>query len=77
MNRNQIHSILLSTFAIVVTLIASRPAIAQDAKQPYPNMAPIERYLMDHDAEIALARSAAPDAISRDAAVLVLTRHGY
>jgi hypothetical protein len=31
MNRNQIHSILLSAFAIVVALIASRPAAAQDA----------------------------------------------
>jgi hypothetical protein len=40
-------------------------------------MAPIEQYLMDRDAEIALARSAAPDAISHDASVIVLTRHGY
>jgi hypothetical protein len=39
-------------------------------------MAPIEQYLMDRDAEIALARSAAPDAISHDASVIVLTRHG-
>jgi hypothetical protein len=33
--------------------------------------------MMDRDAEIALARSAAPDAISHDATVIVLTRHGY
>ena len=33
---------------------------AQDAKQPYPRMAPMEQYRMDRDAEIALARSAAP-----------------
>ena len=32
---------------------------------------------MDRDAEIALARSAARDAISRDAKVLVLGPHGY
>ena len=32
---------------------------------------------MDRDAEIALARSAAPDSISRDAEVLVLGRHGF
>jgi hypothetical protein len=32
---------------------------------------------MDRDAEIALARSAAPDAISHDASVIVLTRHRY
>jgi hypothetical protein len=77
MTRNQIRITLLSGFALVAALIASRPVPAQDAKQPYPNMAPIEQYLMDRDAEIALARSAAPDAISHDASVIVLTRHGY
>src|SRR5437879_999443 len=77
MTRNQIRITLLSGFALVAALIASRPVAAQDAKQPYPNMAPIDQYLMDRDAEIALARSAAPDAISHDASVIVLTRHGY
>jgi hypothetical protein len=77
MTRNQIRITLLSGFALVAALIASRPVAAQDAKQPYPNMAPIEQYLMDRDAEIALARSAAPDSISRDAEVLVLGRHGF
>jgi hypothetical protein len=77
MTQNQIRITLLSGFALVAALIASRPVAAQDAKQPYPNMAPIEQYLMDRDAEIALARSAAPDAISHDASVIVLTRHGY
>jgi hypothetical protein len=53
-------------------------AMAQDATTRYPNMAPIDQYLMaDHRAEIALARSAAPDSISRDAEVLVLGRHGF
>ena len=54
-----------------------RQAMAQDATTLYPKMAPIEQYLMDRTAEIALARSAAPDAIARDATVLVLGRHGY
>jgi hypothetical protein len=41
-------------------------------------MAPIDQYLMeDREAEIALARSAAPESISRDAEILVLGRHGY
>src|SRR5258708_17454078 len=41
-------------------------------------MAPTEQYLMtDRDAEIALARSAAPESISRDAEILVLGRHGF
>jgi len=77
MGRNQIRITLLGGFALVAALIASRPVAAQDARQPYPNMAPIEQYLMDRDAEIALARSAAPDSISRDAEVLVLGRHGF
>jgi len=51
---------------------------AQEATNPYPKMAPIELYLVaDRSAEIALARSAAPEAISRDATVLVLGRNGY
>ena len=51
---------------------------AQDAKAPYPTMAPIAQYLMaDRNAEIALARSAAPESVSGDAEVLVLGRHGY
>jgi hypothetical protein len=41
-------------------------------------MAPLEQYLMaDRSAEITLARSAAPESISRDAEVLILGRHGY
>jgi hypothetical protein len=77
MKRKKIRSILLSAFMLVAALSAPWPAAAQDAKQPYARMAPVEQYLMDRDAEIALARSAAPDAISRDARVLVLGRHGY
>jgi hypothetical protein len=77
MKRNKTHITLFSAFALVAALSARRPAVAQDAKQPYASMAPIEQYLMDRDAEIALARSAAPDSISRDAEVLVLGRHGF
>ncbi|MBS0473260.1 MAG: hypothetical protein JSR60_19475 [Proteobacteria bacterium] len=40
-------------------------------------MAPLADYLMPRDAEIALARSAAPAAISADASVMVLTPKGY
>jgi len=42
-----------------------------------PGMAPIDAYLLDRTKEISLARSAAPEAISKDATVLVLTRTGY
>ena len=62
----------------VVVLGVAWQAHARDAKAPYPSIAPIDQYLMaDRNAEIALARSAAPDSISRDAEVLVLGRHGY
>lgn len=77
MKRKKMRSILLSAFMLVAALSAPWPAAVQDAKQPYASMAPVEQYLMDRNAEIALARSAAPDAISRDATVLVLGRHGY
>jgi len=70
------------TIAVDITLAAilgtAWQARAQDAKTPYPNMAPVEQYLMeDRSSEIALAQSAAPESISRDAEVLVLGRHGY
>jgi len=65
------------SFALISLLGPARLIRAQDDKAPYPNMAPLEQYLMDRDAEIALARSAAPESISRDATVLVLGRHGY
>src|SRR5579862_4238554 len=68
---------MILVFVLVAALIARQPAAAQGSKEPYPAMAPVEQYLMDRDAEIALARSAAPDAISHDASVLVLTRRGY
>ena len=66
------------TSALAVALSAGGQAQAQEAKTPYPNMAPLEQYLMaNRNAEIALARSAAPESISQDAEVLVLGRHGY
>ncbi|MGB6026827.1 MAG: hypothetical protein WBG40_16650, partial [Candidatus Sulfotelmatobacter sp.] len=77
MNRKRFQAIASLSVALILILIlgAGWQARAQDAK--YPNMAPLEQYLMDRDAEIALARTAAPEAISRDADVLVLGRHGY
>lgn len=54
-------------------------AVAQDKPAPrYPAMAPIEQYRSDDSqAEVALARSAAPPSISADAEVLVLGKNGY
>jgi hypothetical protein len=61
--------------------VGQNAATANDAAATptaaYPKMAPVEQYLMDRTAEIALARSAAPDSVSKDATVLVLGRQGY
>ena len=78
MAREIVKTNALRSVVLVVALCAAWQTYAQDTKGPYPSMAPLDQYLMaDRDAEIALARSAAPEAISRDADVLVLGRHGY
>ncbi|HJS90440.1 MAG TPA: hypothetical protein VJ738_10790 [Steroidobacteraceae bacterium] len=66
---------IASATICTVSMLGVRQAQAQNAE--YPRMAPIERYLMDRKVEIALARSAAPASVSKDATVLVLGRHGY
>ncbi len=50
---------------------------AQDAKSPYPSMAPIAQYRMSRDAEIAMARTAAPASISHDAEIMVLGQKNF
>jgi hypothetical protein len=61
--------------ALVVLPVATQTARAE--ADPYPAMAPLENYLMPRDAEIALARSAAPASVADDASVMVLERQGY
>lgn len=77
MRENKVVAIASKCLALVVVLGTACHAMAQNAEMPYPKMAPVEQYLMDRSAEIALARSAAPESISRDATVLVLGRQGY
>jgi len=78
MNQKTAKMIAWGAFALVIVLGECWPARAQDSKGPYASMAPLDQYLMaDRNAEIALARSAAPVAISSDAEVLVLGRNGY
>jgi hypothetical protein len=77
MNRKNLMTIALGGFALLAALAAASQAPAQDAKAPYPNMAPLDQYLMERNAEIALARSAAPESVSRDAEIMVLGPHGY
>ena len=77
MKRNTVEMIALACFT-VLAMGAARPGCAADAATQYPSMAPLAQYLMpDRDAEIALARSAAPPSISNDATVMVLGTHGY
>jgi hypothetical protein len=53
-------------------------ALGQTQTVKYAQMASIEQYLIaDRNAEVALARSAAPATISGNASVLVLTPRGY
>jgi hypothetical protein len=77
MKRKAPRTIALAGFVLVVVLGATWEAQAQDAKAPYPSMAPLNQYLMERNAEVALARSAAPESISQDAEVMVLGGHGY
>jgi hypothetical protein len=77
MKQKKPAAIAAKVIALVVVLGALCRAMAQDVKTHYPNMALLDQYLMERSSEITLARSAAPDSISRDAEVLVLGRHGY
>ncbi len=68
---------------VLVALVgAASPIQAQHVKpqgssSPYPSMAPIAQYRMDRAAEIALARTAAPASISRDAEIMVLGENNF
>lgn len=77
----QMNRFALIALAFLVQLAlpgAVRPAAAQAEKAPYAAMAPVDEYLIaDENAEIALARTAAPAAISDAAEVMVLGRKGF
>ena len=74
----KISAMAIKSFALFLVLGTAYEAMAQNGTTPYPKMAPIDQYLMaDRAAEIALARSAAPESISGDAEVLVLGPHGF
>ncbi|WP_424682693.1 hypothetical protein [Frateuria sp. YIM B11624] len=64
----------MACLALAASALIGAAAHAADS---YPRMAPVKAYLMDRGREIALARSAAPASISKDATVLVLTPTGY
>lgn len=64
--------------AVALALVTILSAGEKPAQVSYPAMAPLDLYLMaDRAAEIALARSSAPEEIARNATVLVLGKNGY
>ncbi|MGA3190519.1 MAG: hypothetical protein ABSF22_25730 [Bryobacteraceae bacterium] len=67
----------MKMISFVSLALVIMPAHAQEAKTAYPKMAPLDQYLMERNAEVTLARSAAPPSISQDSEVMVLGRHGY
>ena len=77
MLKKTIHALAIGSVTLLIVLGTSHRAMAQDAPASYPKMAPVDQYLMDRTAEVALARTAAPASISHDATVVVLGRHGY
>jgi hypothetical protein len=78
MHENKIGAAAFKCFLLLVGFGNAHQAMAQNATTHYPKMAPVDQYLMaDRETEIALARSAAPVSISRDAEVQVLGRHGF
>jgi hypothetical protein len=67
---------MIAAVLLVISIGLLVPNAAAQSDQ-YSKMAPIDQYLMEKNAEILLARSAAPESISRDATVVVLGRQGY
>jgi hypothetical protein len=71
---------LVTRIAVVVLFFGSATDVtsAEAPAAAYPNMAPLAQYLSaTREAEVALARSAAPPAISKDAEVLAFGPKGY
>src|ERR1700677_1650732 len=61
MSRNRFAAVASLIFVLSSVSGASRQTQAPDTTTTYPTMAPLDQYLMtDRNAEIALARSAAP-----------------
>jgi hypothetical protein len=46
MRKSKVSAIAIKSFALLVVLSTAYQAMAQDATTPYPNMAPIDQYLM-------------------------------
>jgi hypothetical protein len=66
----------LKSFVFLLALLAAAagPSVAKAQTPKYPTL---DEYLMPRDAEVALARSAAPASVSDRATVKVLAKAGY
>jgi hypothetical protein len=74
--KDAIRNIVAGGLALLIFVPAALSA-QSDMKTQYPKMAPLDQYLMNRDAEIALARSAAPASVSDGATVMAMGRDGY
>jgi len=78
MRKNDLKLIALVLLIQLCLPCATIEARAQAEKAAYPAMAQVDSYLIaDRNAEIALARTAAPASISDGAEVMVLERSGF
>src|SRR5437870_983091 len=71
------QGVVLCALASVSAAGPPAPGISANGAARYERMARLEQYLMNPSAEIALARSAAPAAISDKATILALKPQGY
>lgn len=67
----------IGTGVLLAALAASGPLAGQPPNPSYPRMEAVSRYLMQPNAEIALARTGGPADIANAADVMVLGTHGY
>jgi hypothetical protein len=78
MRKNNFKLIAIFFLVPLCTAGATRQARAQAENAAYPAMAPVDAYLIaDQSSEIALARSAAPASIAKEAEVMVLGKSGF
>jgi hypothetical protein len=78
MQKSAVSFLIFAFLTQAVFLGATGEARAQSDKSSYPAMAPLDQYLIsDKNAEVSLARSAAPPSISDAAEVMVLEPTGY
>ena len=71
------NSATVIVVSVALAILSGGLQQARAQADPYPSMAPLDEYVMAKDAEIALARSAAPASVADGATVMVLERQGY